>query len=62
MSQTKKCRRLGRIAKQRQPGVVYCYKGEESRRVAVRIGSDGFNYCTCKACPFSEEPIHQDWE
>jgi hypothetical protein len=57
-----RCRRVGRIAKQRQAGTVYCYKGEASRRVLVRVCGDGFNYCTREACPFSERPIPQDWD
>jgi hypothetical protein len=59
MSKKAKCGREHRIAKQQVPGSVFCYKREINRLVGIKVGDDGNNSCTCKACPLSGKPIPQ---
>ena len=59
MAKKNRCGRESRIAKQQLPGSTFCYKSDINRLVAIKVGDDGNNCCTCKACPLSGKPIPQ---
>lgn len=57
-----KCRRLGRIARQRETGRIGCYRHEVAHLVRIEVGQNGHNTCTEKTCPMSGHQVPQEWD